>query len=128
MHSLQFPDSSAHRPSVLKFKRQPLVELPHPRQQIFRSRHKSLHRCLGGSAFGKHQRMKFLKKLGQSTAFAKIQRGPVRCRGARQRISRPKLNPIFEHVVDSRKAQPWWLRYRAVQERDTRVPVANQHQ
>jgi hypothetical protein len=48
--------------------------------------------------------VKFLEKLGQSTAFAKIQCGPVGSRGARQRVSRPDLNSIFEHVVDSRKA------------------------
>jgi hypothetical protein len=69
-HLLQFPDSSAHWPSILKFEWQSLVELLHPRQQIFRSRHKSLHCRFSSFAFGKNQGMKILKNLGQSTALA----------------------------------------------------------
>lgn len=124
MHSLKFPDSSAHRPSVLKFEWQPLIEPPHPRQQVFHSRHKTLHRCLRGFAFGQHQSMKLLEKLGQSAALAEIKCRPVGRVATGQWISRPHLNAIFEDIVDFRKAQLRWLHYGAVQERYTQVPVA----
>ena len=124
MHSLQFPDSGAHRPSILNFERQSLVEQPHPRQQVFRSRQKSLHRRLRGFAFGKHQSMKFFKKLGQSAPLAKIQCRPMGCAGLCQRVSRPHLNHIFEDVVDFWKARLGMLCYGPVQECDARDPVA----
>lgn len=68
--------------------------------------------------------MKFLEKLCQSAPLAKIQCRPVRCVRICQWVSRPYFNHIFEDVVNFGKARLGWLCYGAVQEPDTRVPVA----